>query len=158
MLYLISGLKAFIRQKKLFYCAAAAFIMLSFIANIKGVIDEQKHPYDSAELSFISAADWIKANAPKDSLILSRQPDWLYLYTDGYRGMKFLMTSDLERQYVYIMDNKINYIIIDHNKIYRDKATDYLFPLVSKYKESFESVHVTSLYPQTHIYKVIRQR
>jgi len=158
VLYFISGLKAFIRQKKLFYCAIALLTALYFIGNIKEAIDEQKHPYSPAEQSFISAVDWIKANAPKDSLILSRQPDWIYIYTDGYRGSKFLRTADIERQYIYVRDNKIDYIIIDHNKIYRDKATDYLFPLVSKYKESFERVHVTSLYPQTHIYKVIRQR
>ena len=78
------------------------------------------------------------------------------MYTDGYRGLKILRATDTRKQYDYIMDNKVDYIVIDQNKIYRDDARDYLLPLVRDYPDSFEMVYLSHEKPETSVYKVIR--
>ena len=108
------------------------------------------------ERSFISAVDWLKNNAPRKSVILSRRNNFVYMYTNGLRGLKLLVTTDTRRQYNYIMDNKVDYIVIDRNKIYRDDASDYLLPLVRDYPDSFEMAYLSHEKPETSVYKVIR--
>lgn len=107
------------------------------------IVRERNSPYFPPERSFISAAvDWLKNNAPRKSVILSRRNNFVYMYTNGLRGLELLITTDTRRQYNYIMDNKVDYIVIDWNKIYRDDARDYLFPLVQDYRDSFTMAYV----------------
>src|SRR3989338_8078180 len=92
---------------------------------------------------------------PRKSL-LSRRSNWIYVYTQGLRGVKLLRTTDTRAHYAYIMDTKVDYIVIDQNKIYRDDARDYLLPLVRDYPDNFEKVYASPMKPQTYVYKVIR--
>ena len=154
--YLFFGIKSLVRRESFSKGAVYLIIFLNIAGGIKEIIRERNNPYLLEERSFISAVDWLKNNAPRKSVILSRRNNFVYMYTNGLRGLKLLVTTDTRRQYNYIMDNKVDYIVIDRNKIYRDDASDYLLPLVRDYPDSFEMAYLSHEKPETSVYKVIR--
>jgi len=154
--YLILAIKEAVKSRKLFYAVMLSAILLGCAGNIKEIIRQRKAPFTPAEESFVAAVDWMKANVPRESIVISRRPNWVYVYSKGYRGLKFITIKDTKRQLEHVMSNKVDYIIIDRNKIYRDDARDYLLPLVVKYKDSFEKVYAGAQEPVTYIYRVKR--
>jgi hypothetical protein len=154
--YMLFSLEIIFKQEKLFSLVITVLILINACGSMAGVLGQRTDPLSPSERTFVSAADWIKKNAPKGSLILSRRPNWIYVYTGGYRGLGLLRTVDVRAQYEFISKNDINYIVIDQNKIFRDDARNYLLPLVDYYKDKFEKVYASG-YPETLIYKV-RQR
>lgn len=154
--YLFFGIKSLVKRESIFKGAVYLIISINIAGGIKEIIRERNNPYLSEERSFISAVDWLKNNVPAESVILSRRNNFVYMYTHGLRGLKLLITADTRRQCNYIMDNKVDYIVIDRNKIYRDDARDYLLPLVRDYPDSFELVYLSQEKPETWVYKVKR--
>lgn len=156
--YLFFGIKSLVKRESIFKGVVYLTIFLNIAGCIKEIIRERSSPYLPQERSFISAVDWLKNNVPAESVILSRRNNFVYMYTHGLRGLKLLITADTRRQYNYIMDNKVDYIVIDQNKISRDDARDYFLPLVRDYPNSFEMVYLSREKPQTWVYKVNRGR
>ena len=154
--YLFFGIKSLIKRGSLSMGVIYLIIFLNVSGNIKEIIRERNNPYQPAESSFISALDWLKNNVSQESVILSRRNNFVYMYTDGYRGLKLLRATDTRKQYDYIMDNKVDYIVIDQNKIYRDDTRDYLFPLVWDYPDSFKMAYASPKNPRTYVYRVNR--
>lgn len=154
--YLIVAIKDAAKNRKLFYTVIFLVILLGCAGNIKEIIKQRNDPFTPAEKSFVAGVDWMKANVPKESIIVSRRPNWVYVYSNGYRGLKFITTKDTKRQFDHIISRRVDYIIIDRNKIYRDDARDYLLPLVEKYKDRFEKVYAGVQEPHTYIYRVKR--
>ncbi len=154
--YLFFGIKSLVKRESIFKGVIYLIISINIAGGIKEIIRERNDPYLPEERSFISAVDWLKNNAPRKSVIVSRRNNFVYMYTNGLRGLKLLITTDTRRQYNYIMDNKVDYIVIDRNKIYRDDARDYLLPLVRDYPDSFELGYLSREKPETWVYKVKR--
>ncbi len=155
--YLLNGIRDIVRyNEKILVILIFLLLTLYIMGDIKEIIREHTEPLTPEQKSLLIAVDWLKKNVPRDSLILSRYPRWLHVYTNGYRGLRFLRTKNTEKQYKYIIENGIEYIIIDQNKIYLDDARDYLIPLINDYKDSFELVYVTPEKPKTWIYRVKR--
>lgn len=154
--YLFIGIKGLAGGGFVFKTAVSAIIFLNVLGCIKEIARERNSPYSLPESTFVSAVDWLKENALSSSIILSRRNNWIYVYSGGLKGLKLLRTRNTRAQYAYVMDNKVDYIVIDQNKIYRDDARDYLAPLVEDYPGSFEMAYASSNEPRTHIYKVKR--
>lgn len=153
--YLILGIKKLVPGKKSF-CAVIAFLLLLNLAgDIRWLIVKRTCPFEPVEESFIQAAGWIKQNTLSSDIILSRRPNWLFVYTAGRRGRIFLRTKDIQVQYKYILGNGVDYVIIDQALIYRDNARDYLVPVVNAYQDNFEKVYESDIEPKTYIYRVI---
>ncbi|HCD39018.1 MAG TPA: hypothetical protein DEQ77_09955 [Candidatus Omnitrophica bacterium] len=154
--YLFLGAHSLLKREFFIKGVICAIIFLNIAGSIHEIIRERNNPYQPAEISFIQAVDWIKKNVSSENIILSRRSNWIYVYTQGLRGVKLLRTTDTRAHYAYIMDTKVDYIVIDQNKIYRDDARDYLLPLVRDYPDNFEKVYASPMKPQTYVYKVIR--
>lgn len=154
--YLFWGIKSVLKRESLLQGVIVLIIFLNIAGGIKEIIRERNNPYRQEERSFIQAVDWIKKNVSPKSIILSRRNNWVYAYTEGLRGVRLLRTSDTREHYTYIINNKVDYIVIDQNKIYRDDARDYLLPLVRNYPDSFTMVYVNPQKPETYVYKVNR--
>ncbi len=154
--YFLRGIQGIMRGEKL----TAGVVIFLLIVNLSGNIKESFRHRDSfftpAEKAFISSADWIKKHVSPSSIVMSRRPNWLYIYTDGLRGIKFMLTADTRAQYEYIKSSNVDYFIIDQNKIYRDNACDYLLPLVFDYPDSFKRVFVSPESPKAYVYQVVR--
>lgn len=154
--YLFFGIKTLIRRESVSRAVVYLIVAFNIAGCVKEIVRERNSPYLPEERSFISAVDWLKRNAPSKSIILSRRNNFVYIYTQGLRGLKLLRDKDATKQYGYIMDNKVDYVVIDQNKIYRDDARDYLLPLVRDYPDTFEMVYLSPEKPQTWVYKVKR--
>jgi hypothetical protein len=154
--YLMLGLRRLIRPKAALYGLIAALIAVNIAGNIQESAAEQKVYRTPAERSFVEAVDWVKAHAPADSIVLSRWPAWVNIYTGVFRGVKFIRTADIDAQYRHFIACKVDYCIIDNNPIYRDDAKQYLLPLVQAYPDSFERMYVTGLTPVTQVYRMKR--
>ncbi|MFA6216186.1 MAG: glycosyltransferase family 39 protein [Candidatus Omnitrophota bacterium] len=154
--YFLRGIQGVMRGKKL----TALVIAFLLVTNVSGNIVERLRLGASfltpAEKAFVSSADWIKKHGTQNCLVMSRRPNWLYMYTDGLRGIKFMLTTDTRAQYEYITSSNVDYFIIDQNKIYRDSACDYLLPLVFDYPDRFKRVFVSPENPKAYVYQVVR--
>ena len=153
--YLFIGLKSIIPDDKVFYGAAAVIIALNLQGGTAAALQSRLAPFSASELSLASAADWIQASTPRESIIMSRKPSWIYLRA-GRRGLRFLRYSDPGRQMAEVSRNRVDYIVIDRNKIFRDDSRDYLLPLVSAYPGNFEKVFDSGGRENTLIYRVKR--
>ncbi|MDD5729766.1 MAG: glycosyltransferase family 39 protein [Candidatus Omnitrophica bacterium] len=152
--YFLLGIKGASCKPGLFYPLIILFVCLAVAGNLKAISGEKHSPFTPAEESFIRSVDWLESNVSRDSVVISRYPYWILVYTNGIRGMKFIKTVDPKEQYSYILKNKADYLIIDQNKIYRDDSRDYLLPLVERYKEGFEKVYSGAGPVKTFIYRV----
>jgi len=158
MYYLVLAIRSVAPKRILFYSLAGLFIISGIMGDIWLNRQDKYHPYSPVEESFVRSGDWLKDHVSKNSIIVSRRPSWMYVYTSGLKGLKFLRTLDTAAQYEYIMANKADYLVIDQNKIYRDDARQYLNPLVRAYPDMFELAYVTDITPQTFVYRVKRAR
>ncbi|MFA5118437.1 MAG: glycosyltransferase family 39 protein [Candidatus Omnitrophota bacterium] len=154
--YLLRGVQGIARGGKPAAWAVAFLLMAGLSGNILESSRLQASFFTPAEKAFISSVDWIKEHGTPNSVVMSRRPNWLYIYTDGLRGIKFMLSTDTRAQYEYIKSNKVDYFIIDRNKIYRDSASDYLLPLVFDYPDSFKRVFVSPENPKAYVYQVVR--
>jgi len=154
--YFLAGARWFIRSRKILYILFMALIGLNIAGNIQESKEERRVYRTPAERSFVEAVDWLKANAPADSIVMSRRPAWVNSYTAGIRGLKFLRNNDKASQYRHIMKYRTDYCIVDNNVIYRDDAKQYLMPVVEAYPDSFELVYETQQLPRTLVYRIRR--
>jgi|GEM_PF-6646225 len=108
--------------------------------------------------SYIEALDWIKDNTRKTDIVMSLRASFVYFYT-GRRGIGYFCLLDREKIYRLIVQNGINYIIVDslgykYEKYGLWKTKKFLIPVIEEYKSSFEEVYRTKAQPYTYVYKV----
>jgi hypothetical protein len=156
MYYLILAIRSVAPKRAMFFLLSGSFIISGITGDLWLDHKDIYQPYSPVEASFVRSGDWLKDHASKNSIIVSRRPNWMYMYTSGLKGLKFLRTPDVAAQHKYIMAIKADYLVIDQNKIYRDDARQYLEPLVRAYPDMFELAHVTDITPQTYVYRVKR--
>lgn len=156
MYYLILAIRAIAFKKIVFYSLMGLFIISGIIGDLWLNQKDIHHPYSPVESSFVRSGDWLIDHGSKNSIIVSRRPNWMYVYTSGLKGIKFLRSLDTTAQYKYILASKADYLVIDQNKIFRDDARQYLEPLVQAYPDRFELEYVTDIKPQTSVYRVKR--
>jgi hypothetical protein len=133
--------------------AACALVLANVAGSLNLAWKEHHRPFEPAEVSLMEAADWLRDNAVPGAVVVSRKPNWMYLYS-GVKGEKFLPTKDTARQLVHLAHHQAAYFVIDRNKIYRDDSREYLVPLAQDYPERFEQVFATRAEPKTLIYRV----
>lgn len=94
---------------------------------------------------------WLKANTPKDSLIISRKPPVTYFYS-GRRSTAFPFTAHQDKLFAYIDEKRRRYgREFPHIYIFEDNvfgsSTRYLKPTVEKYHNRLKLVYTE---PVTH--------
>lgn len=131
-------------------------LILSIAGGVREIIRERARHFSPEERSFVLAADWLKRSVDRQSIVLSREARWLFVYAPGLRGAVMLPVKDVAIQLKSINEGNVDYLVIDQNKVFRDDARDFLSPVVQKYPERFSLVYESPQGPITRIYKVNR--
>jgi hypothetical protein len=104
------------------------------------------------EAGFIAAANWIRQNAAGTDRVMSRYPTWIGTYT-GNRGIRWEEVADSKVHLKTIVDSRIDWVIVDRNKVFRESAADRLLPLMLSDSEEFELRYTTPTEPPAFVYR-----
>ncbi len=101
-------------------------------------------------ISFFRANEWIKANTPKNAVIISRKPTFTYLFADRTTHVYRMIENPA------IIMSEIDSIGADYVLIDRISGTTqaYLIPAIQAYPHRFQLVHQTQE-PATYVMKVL---
>ncbi len=100
---------------------------------------------------FFEAINYIKNNIPKDKIIVSRKPEFVYLIA-GNKGKVYKFSYNTDSVYSSIKD--CDYIILD-NFFWTGTTQRYLLPAILKYKDKFQIVYQTDE-PRTFVLKILK--
>ena len=100
---------------------------------------------------FFEAINYIKNNIPKDKIIVSRKPEFVYLIA-GNKGKVYKFSYNTDSVYSSIKD--CDYIILD-NFFWTGTTQRYLLPVILKYKDKFQIVYQTDE-PRTYVLKILK--
>jgi hypothetical protein len=85
---------------------------------------------------------------------LSRYPTWVAAVT-GNRGARWEETDDINVQLRTILNDDIRWVILDHNKVFRETGTDRLKPLIDDDPGQFRLEYTTPQLPPTLVYRFV---
>ncbi|KPJ63200.1 MAG: hypothetical protein AMS15_01265 [Planctomycetes bacterium DG_23] len=102
-----------------------------------------------AEQEFLQAAEFIKNKVPEESIILSRKPVHLYLFS-GRQGVLFPYTSNKEEVLESIYGETADYVLADG---FNRETRAFLWPVVEEKPDCFTPVYQGSY---SALFKVIR--
>jgi hypothetical protein len=106
--------------------------------------------YEPSYKNYFAAAEWIKANTPKDAVICCRKPSLLYLSADRY-VTQFKNTTDVSDFVKDLAENrKATYVVLDQLG-YADVGR-YLLPAIQQNPRQFQIVQQFKE-PDTYVLK-----
>ncbi len=100
---------------------------------------------------FFEAINYIKNNIPKDKIIVSRKPEFVYLIA-GNKGKVYKFSYNVDSVFLSIKD--CDYVILD-NFFWTGTTQRYLLPVILKYKDKFQIVYQTDE-PKTYVLKILK--
>jgi hypothetical protein len=100
--------------------------------------------------NFYSCADWIRSNAPKDAVVMSRKPELFYLRS-GHRGLVYPFSHDVDNIIDNLKRNNVQYVIYD-NFAWTQTTLKYLYPVIISHPEMFKVVYAVKD-PYTFIFE-----
>jgi 4-amino-4-deoxy-L-arabinose transferase-like glycosyltransferase len=133
---------------------AAILIALSVAGAGQQVVHARTGHLPPEAKSFVECNDWLKANLPKDAVVLSRKPSYTKVYT-GRETVGYKFIDDPDEQLAYISDRLVDYVIVGDLGFYLDEER-YLLHAVKKYPGRFRLLYTTRNDPKNYIYGVIR--
>lgn len=98
---------------------------------------------------FFNVCSYIKENVPKDKIIVSRKPEFVY-YISSHRGSLYKYSQNPDS--VFNSIKNYDYILLD-NFYWTGTTRRYLIPAIEKYKDYFEIVYITDE-PRTFLLKI----
>lgn len=124
----------------------------SSLVNLAGYLKgDRDRGYSTDWVRFYQAADWLRMNTSKQSIVISRKPELLYLRAKR-KGMSYPFASNREKVKSYIFNNNADYIVVD--RFYWTGTTvRYLIPVINENLDKFEVVYVTSP-PETYVLRI----
>jgi hypothetical protein len=148
--------------KKAMPALVPAFMVLALIAQLPDTIRwvnagyqlkraDQGPSLRQGNRAYFETLLWMRANTPKDSLIISRKPPVTYFYS-GRRSTAFPFTAHEDKLFGYIEEKRTHYgQEFPHIYIFEDhvfgSSTRYLEPTVEKYQDRLSLVYTE---PVTH--------
>lgn len=144
--YFVIGLKSIKINKKIFHIIIIFILAVSLIGSVFEVTRQHKDPYYGEDWEDLYQMGlWVKENIPENSILLSRKPAMVYLWS-GEQTFGYPYNS---KTYQFIIDNKINYIILDSFK-WTETTKNFLKPVIEQNKEDFKLIHQIG---ETKLYK-----
>ncbi|MCX5667247.1 MAG: hypothetical protein NTY34_02920 [Candidatus Omnitrophica bacterium] len=141
------------------YVPAASFAAL-FLISVVGVtaitLDARMGNIRPEAKSFIECNDWIKANTPRASVILSRKPSYTKLYT-GRTVVGYFCSEDPDAQLEFIKKLKPDYVIVGDLDFFPHTA-GALKEAARRHPGIFSLVYETKEEPIDYVYKVTVDR
>ncbi|MEO0132566.1 MAG: hypothetical protein ABIK73_06550 [candidate division WOR-3 bacterium] len=106
--------------------------------------------YSPDWVRFFEAAEWIKANTPENSVVISRKPPFVYLVARR-KGKIYPFTFDREKVKSFLFDSKAKYILVDHF-YWTGTTPKYLIPVLQEYPDKYEILFISKP-PETLVLK-----
>lgn len=135
---------------------AAILIGLSLAGSAQQIAYARAGELSPEERSFVECNDWVKANTPGSSVVLSRKHSYTKLYT-GRDSFSYIITGDTGKQMKYIDDHDIDIVIVGDLGFYLHEA-DYLKDVIRQHPERFRLLYTTRSEPSNYVYKVVRNK
>jgi len=131
-------------------------ILMLVVANLFGctirIIHAWENSRPSEEAGFLEAAAWLQKNADPSQRVMSRFPTWIAA-VNGQRGLRWESSPDPDLHRQALLQNRIRWIILDHNRLFRDTAAQLMTPLIQKYPSEFVLRFESSQKPSTRVYE-----
>jgi len=138
----------------------AAFFAALFLISVVGVTAETFNArmgnIPPEAKSFIECNDWIKANTPRASVIMTRKPSYTMLYT-GRAVVGYFPSEDPNAQLEFIKKLKPEYVIVGDLDFYPHVA-GALKEAARRHPGIFSPVYETKEEPVDCVYKVTLDR
>ncbi|MCX7947214.1 MAG: hypothetical protein N2504_01330 [candidate division WOR-3 bacterium] len=101
---------------------------------------------------FFNVCNYIKENVPKDKIIVSRKPEFVY-YISSHKGSLYKYSQNPDS--VFNSIKNYDFVLVD-NFYWTGTTRRYLIPAIEKYKNYFEVVYITDE-PKTFLLKTKKQ-
>ncbi len=106
-------------------------------------------PFPKAYQSYFELAEWIKKNAPANSVTCCRKQALFFLYSGKY-VTGFANTDNVVKEIKYLEKRGTNYVVLDH--LGYSSTARYLYPAIQKFPNKFKVVkHIKK--PDTYLFK-----
>lgn len=140
-------------QRKWKTAAFPAYFLLLLLVLAKPGLEEEhkiaKQKYPVNYQQFFNIGKTLKKSTPEGTIVCSRKPQMLYLYSER-PGVSYLFSTDAKELITDLVSKNVDFVVLDalgYSSTYR-----YLFPAVQQYPQLFPKVLVH--YPDTHTYLV----
>jgi antitoxin component YwqK of YwqJK toxin-antitoxin module len=110
---------------------------------------QAKSPFPKPYQSYFELAEWIKRNAPANSVTCCRKQALFYLYSGKY-VTGFANTEDVVKEIEYLEKRGTDYVVLDH--LGYSSTARYLYPAIQRFPNKFKVIkHIKS--PDTYLFK-----
>jgi hypothetical protein len=162
--YLFKGIKVLIKKSQavsgLVTGFCVLFAIINFIqttpanlANFNAFIRGDKMAgYPSDWQHYFQALEWIKNNIPENAVVISRKPQFTYLFSH-HKSAGYPFTSDENKIFEAFQKNHAQYILFDRFN-WTGTTVKYLGPIVQKYPDKFHVIYKTSA-PEMYVLKIL---
>ncbi len=129
------------------YCTYALLLLLFFAkAGLQEEHEISKQKYPLQYTQFFNAAKEIKKHTPEGTIICSRKPAMMYMYSNR-PGVNYKYTLDDKELIANLVEKNVDYVVID--ALGYSSTPRYLVPAIQKNMDLFS---VVLHYQQTHTY------
>lgn len=138
--------------------AGFVFAALFFISTAGGatqIVASRSAKLEPAETQFRGCLDWVKHNAPKDAVILTRKSSFTRLYTGRDAPFNPVIINSVEEELRYLFKEKINYVIVSSDWNQFVNADKLFLEAAKQHPDKLKLVYETSNVPRYYVYQVI---
>ena len=113
------------------------FFQSNWALNIETIRREHREPYHDEQVArIIEFARWLKINTPPETIIVSDQPAYVYLFS-GRKTFSFPWLHQPAKVLGSIRGIGADYVITMPSV----RSRRHLYPMLAAYREQFEVVH-----------------
>lgn len=152
--FLIVGLRALfgrVLPQSMGQLAFVGVVTLVLLSNLVFHVREMSRPPDADWVDFKKAARWVADNAASDSIVMSRQPEWVTMLA-GREAWPYAYSTDSAEVLEPVTAGRVDYVIVDSFK-WTETTQKYLVPAIRSDMGQFERIFQVD---ETIIYKVKR--
>lgn len=102
---------------------------------------------------FYSCADWVRLNAPKDAVVVSRSPGLFFVRSER-QGLVYPYSHDVEKIVEFFKEKNVTHVVFDNFRWTRTTAK-YLYPVLTSHPELFKTVYGLKN-PDTFVLEFVR--
>lgn len=134
------------RNSQTVVALALLLVLFTCKAGIEDEYKQSQQRFPRQYKQFFAIGEQLKKKTPEGTVICSRKPQMLYLYSDR-PGVVYKFTQDARELLLHLIDKQVDYVILD--ALGYSSTAYYLFPAIQKYPQYFTPV---MHYEDTHTY------
>jgi hypothetical protein len=106
--------------------------------NFSAIYQKTHTPLTPDWVDYYSMAEWAKTGIP-DSAIVCNRSAFLFYLKSNKRCVAFLYTLDRKKGYDHLIENHVNYVVVDHFQ-WSGSTQNYLVPVLNEFPDKFQLV------------------